>query len=202
MKVIKILIGITIIATIGTSGIILISRQKNHTYTKYDISQALNIANRVKSMRGGKEEPTINTQIGALKQPTFPGAVGKEGAIVTFDEKNNPIHGITTRTFDRKTGKHYEVKELTSAELKEASEALQSYYYEILNFADRQNIKTIVVFSESFKMAVCESILNRRLDRDYYMGASLPKKTASIYMQQAGTKLLIAEEKIYYSDKN
>ena len=170
-------------------------------YSVADIKKALNIAYRVKAMRiGGSEEWSINSQIRVLKQPFFPGAVGREGAIVTFDEQDNPVRGITTRVFDRETGRPCLVRELTSAELVEASKELRGYYYTVLDAKNRQCIKTIVVFSESFKTVVCESLLNLRQDRDYYMSASLTTKNISVYMRQSGVQALIAEEKIYYAE--
>jgi hypothetical protein len=171
------------------------------TYSSLNVTRALKLAYRIKAMRiGGSEEWSINSQIGALKQPYFPGAVGTEGAIVTFDEKDNPIHGITTRAFDRKTNRPCLVREFTSAELAEASKELKEYYYTVLDAKSRRDIKTIVIFSDSFRTAVCESLLNLRHDTDYYMGASLTTKNASIYRKQSGVQTLIAEEKIYYAE--
>lgn len=169
-------------------------------YSGEDIQKALTIAQKIKALKmGGDQEWVINTQIGVLKQPFFPGAVGEEGAIVTFDEKDNPIRGITVRTFIRETGKPCEIHELLTAEIVEAHAELRDYYRNTLSVEDRKSIKTIVVFSEGFKDAVCESILNLRQDCDYYMSANKTDKTAGIYRVQSGIKSLIAENKVYYS---
>ncbi|MCX6720348.1 MAG: hypothetical protein NTW11_00895 [Candidatus Staskawiczbacteria bacterium] len=169
-------------------------------YSSADVQRALRVAYRVKSMPISKVQVgVVNTHIGALKQPYFPGAVGTEGAIVTFDEKDNPIVGITTRVFIRETGEHCQVRELTSAELAEASKELKKFYHTTLDGKSRQRIKTVVIFSDNFRTAACESLLNLREDCDYYMQASLKTKNASIFKEHAGGQTLIAEEKIYYS---
>jgi hypothetical protein len=171
-----------------------------HKYSEADIKRALDISNKLNEMRRDtNEDASLNTQIYVLNQPTFPGAVGKEGAIVNFDANDNPVRGITTRTFERETGVRFDVRELTSAELAEASEALKKHYYSTMSAEDRRDIKTVVIFSESYKMAVCESVLNLRKDRNYYMLADRSAKTAGIYIEVAGVKTLIAEDKIYYS---
>lgn len=169
-------------------------------YTGGDIKKALTVAQKIKAMKMcGDQEWVVNTQISVLKQPFIPGAVGIEGAIITFDKDEIPIFGITTRTFIRETGKTCQIRELSSAEIKEASPVLKDYYRNTLSAEDRKNIRTVVIFSEGFKNAVCESILNLRRDCYYYMSASQTEKTAGIYREQNGIKSLIAEDKVYYS---
>ncbi len=141
----------------------------------------------------GKDNVVLNTCALAIRQPDFSGVVAEEGCIVMFDDKGELVFGITTRIYDYKTGRKVQNRSLTRRELKNASSSLKSYY-EGLDIPSY--IRTIVVFSDSFKAAACEAILNMAEGREYFLEAE--GKVAKIYRVENGERELIAAEMIYY----
>jgi len=146
----------------------------------------------------GNSDPSVNTCLSAVKQPEFLGAIGREGAIIKFDQQDNPVEGITTRTFDRSTGKFFDVRELTPVEISSSAVELKDYYRTVLNSAQRKKIKTIVIFSETFKKAACDALLNMDDGVDYYLEGDIKTGLATVHRVAGGKRKIVAQEKIYY----
>lgn len=140
----------------------------------------------------GEQNPTIALYEFVLQQPTLTGVVGEEGGFIHFDEQFNPIWGITTRVYDNKTGQEIPNRWLTKKELTQAIPFLKGYFREYNKDAIVKNVD--LIYSNSFKDAICKSLLNKDMTRPYTISGK--EKVLSIYRIDNGKKRLIAAEGI------
>jgi len=168
--------------------------EKRKGTVELDVKQARKVAKALLETIG-KDNPALNVCAYAVRQPDFSGVVAEEGCVAKFNDDGEVIYGITTRVYDYKTGQKIRNRSLTERELKNANSALKSYY-EDLNIPS--DIKTIVVFSDSFKAAACEAILNMAEGKKYFLEAE--GKVAKMYKVEDGERELIASEMIYYKE--
>ena len=145
----------------------------------------------------GKSDPSLNSCLMALEQPDFRGAIGEEGGIIAFDDQDNPTHGRTTRIFNSENGQTMYVRGLTDEEIKSSAEELTKYYRKVVGAESRKTIKVIVIFSNTFKIAACESVLNEDPRKDYYMSVDIRTKAAKLYRVEGDKNFLLAGEQIY-----
>ena len=145
----------------------------------------------------GKSDVGFNSCLMAVEQPDFSGVIGEEGCVIAFDDQDNPTHGRTTRIFNSENGQTMYARGLTDEEIKSSAKELKNYYQKVVNAESRKTIKMIVIFSNTFKMAGCESILNEDRGKDYYMKADARTRTAKLYRVEGDKQTLIAEEEIY-----
>lgn len=125
----------------------------------------------------GEQNPALPLFEFVLQQPTLTGVVGEEGGFIHFDEQFNPIWGITTRVYNNKTGRKIPNRWLTKKELTQATPSLRGYFKEY----DKDAIakKVDLIYSNSFKDAVCKSLLNNDMTRPYTIDGK--GKVLSIY---------------------
>lgn len=158
----------------------------------YNIEKAREVV-KILQKSVGKGSPSLNSCAFAIQQPDFPAVIGEEGCIVKFDDKGEPIFAITTRVHDYKTGIEIRNRQLTDREIKQAASSLRDYYQSLGLPSD---LRTIVIFSNSFRAAACEAVLNMAQGKEYLLKRE--GKIAKMYKVENGQYELIAAEMIYY----
>lgn len=154
-----------------------------------DMGQARSLAANARELVKGNV--AFNMCARAVEQPDFPGVIGEEGGIVTFDGQGNPNHVLTTRQVDYRTGLRVDTRELTREEIIGVVSALKRYHSKI-----DPNGTTILIVSDSFKAAACETLSNA--DEKTLYSLKRNGVEAQLHKVQGGLDEVIASEAIYY----
>lgn len=173
------------------------------TETSARIRMALKVAETLKRLKGGTDF-AMNTCAGALEQPQFTGTLGREGAVVLFDDRDEPISAVTTREIDYETGTHFQARSYTEIELRESADQMKSYFvtlqsrYPAIRSVTGRS-RCIPIFSQSFQLAVCDALLNLDKDVEYALRPNLLTKSAQLVRVSPSGPRVVASEAIYYS---
>ncbi len=172
--------------------------------TNAKIARALRVAEALKRLKGDSDI-ALNTCAGALEQPQFTGTLGREGAVVLFDERDEPIKAMTTREIDYETGAQFRARPYTDAELRESADQLKSYFatlqsrYPAIRSLTGSS-RCVPIFSQSFRLAACDVLLNADQSVEYYLHSSLLTKSAQVVRSGPAGSKVVASEVIYYEN--
>jgi len=124
------------------------------------------------SLRDLESKDLLSTHVGlaamkrVLDEPDFTGPVRDWGCLAHFDDNGNMVEAYTLKTKDFTSGKTYEIRKYSVAELDAARP-------QILHYKSSLGIKEnfpIPVSSESTKLAVAGSFLNKNPSVTYALG--------------------------------
>jgi len=128
------------------------------------IQDARRVMAQIMSLTGRSQANEMTERI--LNEPDFSGHLKEWGAIVQFDSAGNIKEVRTLKTVDFSSGNRYNVRAYTEQEI-------ASCRTQILNRRKQLGVPidmAFPIFSESFKLAVAEAVLNDSSVKTYTIG--------------------------------